>query len=111
MKKYLLGLLVLLCIFAVDYGPYIWNVFELYGAPGITFPAGSVMNLTDSVFASLEMPILAAVILCQLVKFLCMTAVMFIISFISRKLRSLSHTMVVSLCIFVGPLLIIYVVK
>ena len=110
-KKYLLGLLVLLCIFAVDYAPYIWNVFELYGAPGITFPAGSVMNLTDSVFASLEMPILAAVILCQLVKFLCMTAVMFIISFISRKLRSLSHTMVVSLCIFVGPLLIIYVVK
>ena len=111
LKKYLLGILVLLCIFAVNYGPYIWNVFDVYGAGGITYPASSVMNIADSFPGIGGLPILVAVILFQCFKFLCMTGVMFAISFISKKLRSLSHTMVVALCIFVGPLLIMYVVK
>lgn len=70
-----------------------------------------VMNLADSFPGIGGLPILAVVILFQWLKFLCMSGVMFAISFISRKLRSLSRTMVVALCIFVGPLLIIYVVK
>ncbi len=111
LKKYLLGILILLCIFALNYGPYIWNVFEIYGAGGIIYPASSVMNLADSFPGIGGLPILAVVILFQWLKFLCMSGVMFAISFISRKLRSLSRTMVVALCIFVGPLLIIYVVK
>ena len=110
-KKILLGCGILLVIYAVNYVPDVLSTLKVYGSSGLSFPAQSVVNLEGTVFEKLGFNIGGCVLFFQMLKYLIMVSEMLVLSIISKKLRSLSRTMVTGMVVFVGPLLILYVIK
>ncbi len=110
-KKILLGCGILLVIYAVNYVPDVLSTLKVYGSSGLSFPAQSVVNLEGTVFEKLGFNIGGCVLFFQMLKYLVMVFEMLVLSIISKKLRSLSRTMVTGMVVFVGPLLILYVIK
>lgn len=109
LRKYLIGIVVLLAVMFIIYGTYLFNVLNTYGTRGNDFPVASLSHLRSSVFASMNFTIKGVIICLHILKYICMCAAMMLISWISKKIRSVSRTMVTSIVLFVGPLMIVYV--
>ena len=108
-KKILLGSFVALIIYCLNYLPYFFSILNVYGTAGLSYPAQSVINLEGTIFEKLGFSIGGCIAFYMVLKYLIMIAEFFLLSCISRKLRSLSRTIVTGLVIFVGPFLIAYV--
>ncbi|MBR5178891.1 MAG: hypothetical protein IKW90_08855 [Lachnospiraceae bacterium] len=111
LKKVILGSLVVLVIYCLNYLPYILSTLTVYGSGGLGFPTQSVRNLEGTVFEKLGFSIGGSIAFYAVLKYMFMIAEMLVLSLISKKLRSLSRTIVTGLVVFVGPLLIMYVMN
>ena len=109
-KKMIIGSVIAFLIYAMNYFPYVFSIFKVYGSNGLSFPAQSVTNLEGSVFEKLGFSIGGCVAFFLILKYLIMISEMIALHFLSKKLRSLSRTLVVGIVIFVGPLLMVYVI-
>lgn len=109
LKKITLGSIVLLVIYCLNFLPYFIGVLKVYGTNGFGYPAQSVSNLGNSIFEKLGFSVGGAVIFYMALKYIAMVAEMVLLGIISRKLRSICATIVTGLVVFVGPLLVIYV--
>ncbi len=109
-KKYLIGLIVALVIWTIVYVPYLGGVFGVYGSSGISFPVQSVENMESSILSGLNLSVGESLFVIYFSKYLLMVVELFLISIISRRLRSFYYTVVVSLCLFVGPFLVLYII-
>ena len=109
-KKMIIGSIIAFLIYVMNYFPYVFSIFKVYGSNGLSFPAQSVTNLEGSVFEKLGFSIGGCVAFFLILKYLIMISEMIALHFLSKKLRSLSRTLVVGIVIFVGPLLMVYVI-
>ena len=111
LKKMLLGSIIVLVVYCLNYLPYMLSVLDVYGSGGLSFPAQSVTNLEGTIFEKLGFSIGGSIVFFAMLKYLVMLAGMLLLSLISRRLRNLSRTIVTGLVVFVGPLLIMYVMN
>ncbi|MBR6474332.1 MAG: hypothetical protein IKS98_02660 [Lachnospiraceae bacterium] len=109
-KKMIIGSIIAFLIYVMNYFPYVFSIFKVYGSNGLSFPVQSVSHLEGSVFEKLGFSIGGCVGFFLILKYLIMIAEMIVLHFLSKKLRSLSRTLVVGIVIFVGPLLMVYVI-
>lgn len=109
-RKIILGSLIALVVWAVTYMPYLFGILNAYGYMGMDFPAGSVSNLSVSIFSKMGMTVRSVIILLYALKYLVMAAELFIIAYISRRTRSFSKSIIIGLSLFTGPLLIAYLI-
>ena len=109
-KKMIIGSIIAFLIYVMNYFPYVFSIFKVYGSNGLSFPVQSVNHLEGSVFEKLGFSIGGCVGFFLILKYLIMIAEMIVLHFLSKKLRSLSRTLVVGIVIFVGPLLMVYVI-
>lgn len=109
-KKMVIGSIIAFVIYAINYFPYVLSIFKVYGSNGLSFPAQSVINLEGSVFEKLGFSIGGCIGFNLILKYLIMITEMIVLFFMSKKLRSLSRTLVAGLVVFVGPLLMAYVI-
>ena len=108
-KKYLLGSLVALVIYSINYVPYFISILQVYGTQGLSFPAQSVSTLSDTIFERLGFTVGTTLSIILILKYIVLLLQMLILSVISKKVRSLSKTIVYCIVFFVGPLLILYI--
>lgn len=110
LKKMMIGSIIALVIYLINYVPYIMSVLKVYGNNGLNFPAQSVTNLEGSIFEKMGLSIGGSIAFYISLKYLIMIGCMIVICYISKRLRSLNRSLVTSLVIFVGPLLVGYII-
>ena len=107
--KLIIGSIIALVLYLVNYLPYYISVFNVYGNNGFDFPVQSVSGLENTIFAHYGVTVGTAVVFFMITRYLLMIAGMLFLSFISKRLRNISRTLVTGLIILVGPLLVVYV--
>ena len=108
-KKIVIGMMVALIIWCMNYLPYIISVLNVYGCQGLEYPAQSVSTLSGTVFEKLNMTVRGSIIVLCFLKYLGLAAELFILSAVSKKIRSIGGTMVAGICLLAGPLMLMYV--
>lgn len=99
--KSIIGIIIIAIIFAITYIPYFYNVLSAYGIRKINSPISSI-----EAFAGWNISIKAYLILISINRFLAMIIAMFIIYFISSKLKSLILTLILGAGILILPILL-----
>lgn len=108
-KKIVIGMTVALIIWCMNYLPYIISVLNVYGCQGLEYPAQSVSTLSGTVFEKLNMTVRGSIIVLCFLKYMGLVAELFILSAVSKKIRSIGGTMVAGICLLAGPLMLMYV--
>ena len=107
-KKNFIGAIVILMIWSITYIPYYVGVLNTYGYMGLDYPIQSVENLRNSLLSDIKMSIGELLIIINVGKIFLLLSELLVVNVISRKIRSFSRTVVAGLCIFVGPVLMGY---
>ena len=108
-KKIVIGMTVSLIIWCMNYLPYIISVLNVYGCQGLEYPAQSVSTLSGTIFEKLNMTVRGSMIVLCFLKYMGLVAELFILSAVSKKIRSIGGTMVAGICLLAGPLMLMYV--
>lgn len=108
-KKIVIGMTVSLIIWCMNFLPYIISVLNVYGSQGLEYPAQSVSTLSGTVFEKLNMTVRGSIIVLCFLKYMGLVAELFILSAVSKKIRSIGGTMVAGICLLAGPLMLMYV--
>ena len=101
--KAFIGLLIALVIWSLIFLPFIYNVLSAYGTSGLEFPACSMKHLSG-----VELSIKLYLILFYGVVYLLLALESFAIMGLSKVMKSNSLTALVSVGIFVMPLLFLF---
>ena len=96
-----IGSIIVTAVFLLTYAPYFYNVLSTYGTRGINAPAYSMEHLKQ-----FDMSIKWYLIIISASRFIALINAMLIIFFLSKKLKSLVATLLVSTVVLVLPLLL-----
>ena len=108
-KKIVIGMMVSLIIWCINFLPYMISVLNVYGCQGLEYPAQSVSTLSGTIFEKLNMTVRGSMIVLCFLKYMGLVAELFILSAVSKKIRSIGGTMVAGICLLAGPLMLMYV--
>ncbi|MBO4782764.1 MAG: hypothetical protein J5522_10235 [Lachnospiraceae bacterium] len=108
-KKIVIGMMVSLIIWCINFLPYMISVLNVYGCQGLEYPAQSVSTLSGTIFEKLNMTVRGSMIVLCFLKYMGLVAELFILSAVSKKIRSIGGTMVAGICLLAGPLMLAYV--
>ena len=108
-KKIVIGMTVSLIIWCINFLPYMISILNVYGCQGLEYPAQSVSTLSGTIFEKLNMTVRGSMIVLCFLKYMGLVAELFILSAVSKKIRSIGGTMVAGICLLAGPLMLAYV--
>ncbi|HKM33859.1 MAG TPA: hypothetical protein VJY54_03850 [Lachnospiraceae bacterium] len=102
-RKVLLGSLIIFIIYMATYVPFFYSILTVYGTRGIDMPVCSMEHMSGW-----HISIRSYLIGLSALRYVVMWLEMIIVFQLSARLKSVILTMLSGVCIFVGPLMIMY---
>lgn len=100
-SKFIISAAIVTIIYLLTYAPYFYSVLNAYGVQNINAPAYSMEHLSE-----INISIKSYLILISLLRYLALIIAILIIFFVSKKMKSLITSFLVSTAILVVPILL-----